>query len=109
MIDFRTMRNEEIIRAVRRKLCKIICEHVKHYDDENALKHVEMFMEGVAWSTGLHYAVRGDGEIYVCLKCLDWAGMRLYTACYRVIDVYVEIKILRNAINRHYHKMGGMF
>lgn len=106
MIDFSTMRNEEIIRTVRRKLYSIICEHVKHCDDENVMKHIEMFMEGVAWATGLFYAARADGEIYVYLTGLDWSGMRLFTAGHRVIDVYVEIKILRNAINRHYHKKG---
>lgn len=102
MIDFRTMRNEKIIRTVRRKLYSIICEHVKHCDDENVMKHIEMFMEGVSWVTGLRYAVRADGAVYVYLKGLSWAEMRLF-------DVHLEIKILRNAINRHYHKMGGKF
>ena len=102
MIDFRAMRNEEIIRTVRRKLYSIICEHVKHCDDENVMKHIEMFMEGVSWVTGLRYAVRADGVVYVYLKGLSRAEMRLF-------DVHLEIKILRNAINRHYHKMGGKF
>lgn len=109
MIDFRTMRNEEIIRTVRRKLYSIICEHVKHCDDENVMKHIEMFMEGVSWVTGLRYAVRADGAVYVYLKGLSWAEMRLFDVWYNVIDVHLEIKILRNAINRHYHKMGGKF
>ena len=109
MIDFRTMRNEEIIRTVRRKLYNIICEHVKRYDDENAMKHIEMFMVGVSWATGLRYAVRADGAVYVYLKGLSWAEMRLFDVWYNVIDVHLEIKILRNAINRHYHKKGGKF
>lgn len=109
MIDFRTMRNEEIIRTVRRKLYNIICEHVKQTDDENAMKHIEMFMEGVSWATGLRYAVRADGAVYVYLKGLSWAEMRLFDVWYNVIDVHLEIKILRNAINRHYHKKGGKF
>lgn len=109
MIDFSTMRNEEIIRTVQRKLRYIICDHVKNYDDENAMKHIEMFMEGVSWATGLRYAVRADGEVYVYLKGLSWAEMRLFDVWYNVIDVHLEIKILRNAINRHYHKKGGKF
>lgn len=108
MIDFSTMRYEEIVRTVRRKLYKIICEHVKQYDDENAMEHIEMFLEGVSWATGLRYAVRADGEVYVYLKSLSWAAMKLYTAGYKVIDVPVEIKILRNSINRHYSKMWGV-
>lgn len=106
MIDFRTMRNEEIIYAVRRKLYSIICEHVRQYDDENAMKHVEMFLEGVSWTAGLRYAVR-DGKVYVYLKCgctgLKWNC--LFDIEYKVIDVYLEIKILRNSINRHYSKI----
>ena len=109
MMDFRTQRNEDIVRNVRRKLYSIICEHVKHFDDENAMKHIEIFMEGVSWSTGLRYAVRADGEIYVYLKGLSWAEMRLFDVWYKVIDVHLEIKILRNSINRHYHKMGVGF
>lgn len=109
MIDFRTMRNEEIVRIVRRKLYRIISEHVKHCNDENAMKHILMFMRGVSWATGLQCSVRADGEVYVYLKCLSWAEMRTFEMEYKVIDVYLEIKILRNAINRHYHKMGGMF
>lgn len=108
MIDFRTMRNEEIIRVVRRKLYGIVCEHVKQYNDENALKHIEMFMEGVSWATGLRYAVRADGKIYVYLKGLSWAEMRLFDVWYEVIDVHIEIKILRNSINRHYSKIWGV-
>ena len=106
MIDFRTMRNEEIIRVVRRKLYGIVCEHVKQYNDENALKHIEMFMEGVSWATGLRYAVRGDGEVYIYLSCPQ---TRLFVVWYEVIDVNLETKILRNSINRHYSKIrGGM-
>lgn len=99
MIDFRTMRNEEIIRNVRRKLYNIICDHVKNFDDENAPVHIEMFMEGVSWATGLRYAVRRDGLVYVYLNCVE----------YIVFDVYLETKILRNSVNRHYAKQGGMF
>lgn len=105
MIDIRTMRNEEIIRTVRRKLRYIICDHVKNYDDENAMKHIEMFMEGLSWATGLRYVVSADGEIYVYLKCLNRANMRLFDERYKVIDVHLDIKILRNSINRHYAKM----
>lgn len=101
MIDFRTMRNEEIIRAIRRKLYNIICEHVKHYDDEYALNHIEMFLKGVSWTTGLHYVVRADGEVYVSLK-------GLLDVWYEVIDVHLEIKVLRNSINRHYNKIRGV-
>lgn len=104
MIDFRTMRNEEIVRNVRRKLYNIICEHVKNHDDENTMEHIEMFMEGVSWATGLHYAVRADGEIYVYLKGLSGAEM-LSNVLYKVIDIHLEIKILRNSINRHYSKI----
>lgn len=107
MIDFRTMRNEEIICAVRRKLYNIICEHVRQYDDENAMKHVEMFLKGASWATGLRYAVR-DGKVYVYLKCLYWFEMELFDIEYKVIDVYLEIKILRNSINRHYSKIWGV-
>lgn len=108
MIDFRTMRNEEIICAVRRKLFNIICEHVRHSDDENAMEHIEKFMEGVAWTTGLRYAVRA-GKVYVYLKCLNFYAMKLIEIEYEVINVYFKIKILRKSINRHYHKMGGGF
>ena len=103
MIDFSTMRNEEIVRNVRWKLHNIICEHVKHSDDENAMEHIEMFMEGVAWAKGLSYVVR-DGKVYVYLKCLNWSEMKLIEIEYEVINVYSEIRILRNSINRHYHK-----
>ena len=106
MIDFRTMRNGEIVRVVRRKLYNIICDHVKHHDDENAMEHIKMFMEGVSWATGLRYAVR-DGKVYVYLKCLYWFEMELFDIEYKVIDVYREIKILRNSINRHYSKIWG--
>ena len=106
MIDFRTVRNEEIIRVVRRKLYGIVYEHVKQYNDENVMKHIEMFMAGVFWATGLRYAVGGDGEVYICLKGLSWAEIRLFDVWYKVIDVNLETKILRNSINRHYHKMG---
>ena len=105
MIDFRTMRNEEIVRIVRRKLYSIICEHVKHCDDENVMKHIEMFMEGVSWAIGLRYAISANGEVYIYLKCLIWAGMKLYTAGYKVIDIRFEIITLRKSINRHYDKM----
>lgn len=108
MIDFRTMRNEEIVRSVRRKLCEIICEHVKHYDDENALKHIEMFMEGVAWARGLRYAI-WDGKVYVYLTCLNRDEMCLFNVCYEVSDFHLEIKTLRKSINRHYHKKGVRF
>ena len=109
MIEFGTLRDEKIVRNVRRKLYSIICEHVKHCDDENVMKHIEMFMEGVSWVTGLRYAVRADGAVYVYLKGLSLAEMRLFDVWYNVIDVHLEIKILRNAINRHYHKKGGKF
>lgn len=108
MIDFSRMRNEEIIRTVRRKLYSIICEHVKHCDDENVMKHIEMFMEGVSWVTGLRYAVRADGAVYVYLKCLYWSAMEWVEIEYEVINVHLEIKMLRNSMNRHYHKTGGM-
>lgn len=106
MIDFSRMRNEEIVRIVRRKLYNIICEHVKRYDDENALKHIEMFMEGVSWTVGFRSVVTCDGEVYVYLKCVSLGTMNLYTAGYKVIDIRSEITTLRNSINRHYHKMG---
>lgn len=111
MLDFRTVRNNEIIRAVRKKLYNIICDHVKHFDDENAMKHIEMFMEGVFWACGLRYAVRRDGKVYVYLKCLSFVEKQMVVIEYEyeVIDIFIEIKILRNAINRHYHKMGGKF
>ena len=108
MIDFSIMRNEEIVRNVRWKLHNIICEHVKNYDDENAMKHIEMFMEGLSWATGLRYVVSADGEIYVYLKCLNRAEMRLFDERYKVIDVHLDIKILRNSINRHYSKIWGV-
>ena len=101
MIDFRSVRNEKIIRAVRRKLYNIICEDVKHYDDENALKHIEMFMEGVSWATGLRYAVKASGEVYLYFRST-------FDVWCTVIDVYLEIKILRNSINRHYSKIWGV-
>lgn len=104
MMDLCRMRNEEIVRNVWRALYRIICEHVKNCDDENAMEHIERFLEGVSWATGLRYAVRADGEVYVYLQCLSWQSMRLFEIECEVIDVYVEIKILRNAINRHYEK-----
>ena len=88
MIDFSSARNEKIIRAVRRKLYNIICEHVKNYDDENTMEHIEMFMEGVSWATGLHYAVRANGKVYVYLKGLSWPAMKLIDKEYKVINVY---------------------
>lgn len=115
MNDFRTMGNEEIIRTMRRKLYNIICDHVKHFDDENAMKHIEMFMEGVSWAAGFRSTVTCDGEVYVYLKCVSLGAMKLYTAGYKVIDIRSEIITLRNSINRHYDKMraakckGGMF
>lgn len=108
MIDFRTMRNEEIIRTVRRKLYNIICEHVKRYDDENAMKHIEMFMDGFSWAVDLRYTVTGTGKVYLYLKCLNWARMELVEIEYKVIDVHLEIKVLRNSINRHYDKIWGV-
>ena len=108
MIVFSTMRNEEIVLAVRRKLYNIICEHVKNYDDENTMEHIEMFLEGVSWATGFRYAVTCDGEVYVYLKCLCWSAMKLYTAGYKVIDIRSEITTLRNSINRHYSKIWGV-
>ena len=106
MIDFRTMGNEEIVRNVRGKLYSIICEHAKHFDDENTMMHIERFLEGVSWATGLRYAISANGEVYIYLKCLSWAEIKLYTAGYKVIDIRSEIKTLRNSINRHYAKMG---
>lgn len=108
MIDFRTIRDEEIIRAVRRKLYNIICDHVRHFDDENTMKHIEMFMEGVSWAAGFRSTVTCDGEVYVYLKCVSLGAMKLYTAGYKVIDIRFEITTLRKSINRHYHKMGDM-
>lgn len=99
MVDFSRMSNESIIRKIRRKLYGIICEHVRNFDDENAREHVERFMEGVSWATSLRYGVRADGIVYVYLK-----GSSLTDIEYEVIDVYIESKILRNSINRHYYK-----
>lgn len=107
MIDFRTMRNEEIVRNVRGKLYNIICDHIKQNDDENVMEHIEMFMEGVSWATGLRYIVTGTGKVSVFLKYLNWSAMKLVEIECKVINVYFEIKILRKSINRHYHKMGG--
>lgn len=109
MIDFSRMRNEEIVRNVWRALYRIICEHVKNCDDENALEHVKNFMEGVSWTVGFRSVVTCDGEVYVYLKCVSLGTMNLYTAGYKVIDFYHEIKALRKSINRHYHKMGVRF
>lgn len=103
MIDFSSMRNEEIVHNLCRELYIIICEHVKHFDDENIMEHIKMFMDGVSWAKGLYYAVRG-GKVYIYLKCLIWAEMRLAEVEYKVIDVYFESKTLRKSINRHYHK-----
>lgn len=105
MIDFSRMRNEEIVRNVRRKLYRIICEHVKNCDDENTMEHIERFLEGVSWSTGLNYRVWPSGEVHVYLRSLSWAEMRLFYITYAVIDIYIEIKMLRNSINRHYYKI----
>lgn len=108
MIDFSRMRNEEIVRNVWRELYRIICEHVKNYDDENAREHIERFLEGVSWATGLTCEVRGDGEVYVYLRSGSWEGFSLLCIEYKVIDIYIEIKILRNSINRHYNKIWGV-
>lgn len=97
MVDYSGIINEKIVRKIRRKLYNIICEHVKNFDDENALEHIEMFMEGLSWGTGLRYGVRADGAVYVYLRGLDWVETH-------IIDVYIEIKILRNSVNRHYAK-----
>lgn len=105
MIDFRTMRNEEIIRVVRRKLYKIICGHVKHCNDENVMVHILMFMRGVSWATGLRYSIRANGEVYVYLKCLNGSAMEVVEIEYKVINVNYERNILRKSINRHYYKM----
>lgn len=105
MIDISTMRNEEIVRNLWRDLYRIICEHVRHCGDENTMKHVEAFMEGVSSASGLRYAVR-DGKVYAYLGCLIWLDMELVEVEYEVINIYFEIKILRNSINRHYHKKG---
>lgn len=99
MADFSNIINKKISRLMRRKLYGIICEHVKNFEDENALAHVKNFMEGVSWATGLRCAVRGDGVVYVYLRDSD-----LVRKSVLLIDVYVEIKILRNSINRHYYK-----
>lgn len=102
MADYSSIINSNIARKMRRKLYNIICEHVKHCDDENALEHIEMFMEGLSWGTGLRYGVRGGGVVYVYLRGVDWVETHL-------IDVYLEIKTLRKSINRHYAKQGGLF
>lgn len=102
MIDFSKMRGKEILRVLRRKLYGIVCEHVKNFDDENVLGRVERFLEGVSWVSGLRYAVRGDGEVYVYLKGPDHGSTRLYEI--EVLDVCIETKILRNSVNRHYYK-----
>lgn len=105
MKDFRCMRNEEIVRNVRRKLFNIICEHVRHSDDENVMEHIEMFMEGVSWATGLRYIVTDAGKVCVYLKCISWAAMEAVEIEYKVINVNYEVKILRKSINRHYSKI----
>lgn len=105
MIDFSRMRNEEIVRNVRRELYRIICKYVKNGEDEKARGHIEKFLEGVSWATGLNYKVWLDGEVSVYLNGLNWAEMRMYEITYSVIDIYIEIKILRNSINRHYYKI----
>lgn len=105
MIDLSTMRNDEIVRNLRKDLYRTICEHVRHCGDENTMKHVEAFMEGVSSASGLRYAVR-DGKVYAYLKCLVCPDMELVVAEYEVINIYFEITILRNSINRHCHKKG---
>lgn len=102
MVDFSRMSDEAIVRNVRRKLYGIIYEHVKNFDDENTLSHVKNFIEGVSWATSLPCEVRGDGEVYVYL--IKSAGGEGLCTEYKVIDLYIEIKILRNSINRHYYK-----
>lgn len=101
MVDFSRMSNEAIVRNVRRKLYGIICEHVKNFDDENTLSHVKNFMEGVSWTTSLPYEVCADGRVYVYLKDPNDS---LYVIEYKVADIYIDIRILRNSINRHYYK-----
>lgn len=103
MLDSSGIKNEAFIRKLRRKLYEIICEHVRNFDDENAKAHVERFMEGVSWATGLRYEVQVDGIVYV------YIGDLFILAEYEVIDIYIESKILRNSINRHYDKNGGVF
>lgn len=104
MADYSGIINEKIARKIRRKLYSIVCEHVKNFDDEKALEHVKNFMEGVSWATGLRYKVLGGGTVYVYLSCFSRSEMNL--SRYRVLNVYTEVKILRNSINRHYHKKG---
>lgn len=104
MADFSGIINESIARKIRRKLYGIICEHVRNFDDESVKDHVERFLEGVSWATGLNCKVRGDGEVYVYLKSASGEGFSLLCIEYKVIDLYIEIKILRNSINRHFYK-----
>lgn len=104
MTDYSRIINKKIVRKIRRKLYNIICDHVKNFDDENALEHIEMFMEGVSWATGLRYATRRDGLVYVYLNRSTQTQVKLYRVEYFVIDVYLETKILRNSVNRHYAK-----
>lgn len=104
MIDYSRIRNKEIVCNLRRELYRIICAHVKDCDDENAREHIERFLEGVSWVTGLNYSVRPDGEVRVYLIGYSCAEMRAVGITYSVIDIYIEIKILRNSINRHYYK-----
>lgn len=103
MLDSSGIKNEVFIRKLRRKLYAIICEHVRNFDDENAKAHVERFMEGVSWATGLRYDVRADGMVYV------YIGDLFILVEYEVIDIYIETKILRNSINRHCDKMEVSF
>lgn len=105
MLDFSRMRNEEIVCKLRRELYRIICKYVKNGDDEKARGHIEKFLEGVSWATGLNYKVWLDGEVSVFLNGLKWAEMEICEITYSVIDIYIEIKILRNSINRHYYKI----
>lgn len=98
------IRIEVFIRKLRRKLYGIVYECVKNFDDENAKEYVARFLEGVSWATGLTFEVRGDGEVYVYLEIDMGEGFSLLCLEYKVIDIYIEIKILRNAINRHYYK-----
>lgn len=104
MADFSGVINESIIRKIRRKLYGIICEHVKNCDDENAMEHIKRFLEGVSWATGLQCEVRGNGEVYVYLKSASGEGFSLLCIEYKVVDIYIDTRILRNSINRHYHK-----
>lgn len=105
MADYSGIINEKIVRKIWRKLYNIICEHIKNFDEENVMEHIEMFMEGVSWATGLRYEIWRDGIVYVYLNRPTYPQVKLYRVEYNfVIDVYLETKILRNSVNRHYAK-----